>query len=768
MKWLHIHIEGQVQGVGFRPFVYKLAHWLDLHGWVRNNVDGVHIEAGGTPEQLELFLYLLKDDAPPESRITKITSGEIAEKDFQQFIIEESSPVGKPNLLITPDLGLCEDCRQEIHDPQNIRYHYPFTTCTHCGPRYSILKSLPYDRLTTSMQEFTMCPRCQQEYNDPTNRRFFSQTNSCPDCAIQINLITNGGKHLADSWDDALPILLRSLEQGKTIAVKGIGGYLLMKDATNAEAIKALRARKHRPFKPFAVMYPDIELLKQDADLIEEEEKAFLSVTSPIVLVKLKTNPLSKLCSELVAPGLTSIGVMQPYTAMFELLMKAWNKPLVATSGNSSGSPILYRDEEAQESLHEIADVFLMHNREIQLAQDDSVIRFTPISRKRIILRRSRGMAPTYLKPAGQETLLAVGADMKSSFALQTNGRTYISQYLGDLESYQSQQYYREAQGHWMKLLNSKPEQIIVDTHPHYYSTDFGRELAREQNLTVETVQHHEAHAWSVLAENNLTNSDDPVLCVVWDGTGYGYDRNVWGGEFFRYEKHEMKRFAHVGYFPIWLGDHMAKEPRLSALFVCGNLANTDKILKPKFSDKEWNYYTKMISSEPPRYTSSVGRLFDAVASLIGICDHNTFEGQAALYLETIAATTSTPSRYAVEWKEDTLDVKNLMASIVRDILHRKPTAYIAYKFHAYLADVVFDLALQSGLNHIAFSGGVFQNALLVDLMVNRFTGQKQQLYFHQVLSPNDENISFGQLTCAHVKNKREKYSQKELVNSLT
>lgn len=767
MKWMHIHIEGQVQGVGFRPFVYKMANWLNLKGWVRNNVDGVHIEAGGTPEQLELFLYLLRDDAPAEARITKISSAEIEERDFHQFKIKESNSGGIPNLLITPDLGLCEHCRREINDPQNHRYHYPFTTCTHCGPRYSILKSLPYDRHTTSMDKFKMCAQCEHEYHNPNDRRYFSQTNSCPDCSIQIALVNNTGRKLADTWEDALPILVQTLKHGKTIAMKGVGGYLLLTDATNPDAIKILRERKHRPFKPFAMMYPDIETLKRDAELLEEEKNAFLSVTSPIVLVKAKPYSKSKICADLIAPDLDTIGVMQPYTAMFDLLMKAWKNPLIATSGNMSGSPILYQDDEAFESLKDVADVFLMNNREIQLAQDDSVIRFSSGNRKKIILRRSRGLAPTYLNTSGSTAVLAMGADLKSSFSLQANSRTYISQYLGDLESYQSQEYYRYAQDHLLRLVKTRPDRVIVDMHPQYYSTELGRELAKKWNVSVEGLQHHEAHAWSVLGENDLIDTEEPVLCVVWDGTGYGHDHNVWGGEFFRYENYEMKRAAHIDYFPMWMGDTMAKEPRLSALFLCSDLPHSDKILKPKFSNQEWNYYSKMIATEPPRYTSSMGRLFDAVASLLGVCDQNTFEGQAASYLETLAATTTTTSRYPLQWKDSILDVKNVMEHILQDIMHKRSSAYIAYKFHTYLADVVYDFASRSGMKKIAFSGGVFQNALLVDLIINRFNEQDQQLYFHQELSPNDENISFGQLTFAKVADQSKKYLLSELVNNL-
>jgi hydrogenase maturation protein HypF len=371
------------------------------------------------------------------------------------------------------------------------------------------------------------------------------------------------------------------------------------------------------------------------------------------------------------------------------------------------------------------------------------------------------------MKPAPtSETVLAMGADLKSTFSLQANGRQYISQYLGNLGSYQSQQYYRQAQDHLIKLMETKPCRIIVDRHPHYFSSALGEELSRVWNVPVQTVQHHEAHAWSVLAENDLILSDDSILCVVWDGTGYGNDRNTWGGEFFRYDKYEIKRIAHLDYFPVWMGDRMAKE-RLSALSLTSDLVHAEKILKPKFSEQEWTYYAKVIAKEPGHYTSSMGRLFDAVASLLGVCDKNTFEGQAALYLETLASSAGpTATRYPVRWKESALDVKSLMTAILQDISRKKTSAYIGHKFHCYLADVVYDLAAATQITKITFSGGVFQNALLVDLIINRFKEHDHQLFFHRELSPNDENISFGQLTVARVKNEMEHYLDDELVNN--
>jgi len=761
MRWVHIHIEGVVQGVGFRPLVYKLATWLNLKGWVCNGVDGVHIEAGGEKEQIEMLLYLLKDDAPPSSYILKFSVEEIEPLLANDFQIVESNPQGVPNLLITPDLGLCDACREEIADPKNRRHQYPFTTCTHCGPRYSILQSLPYDRHTTSMKPFQMCADCEQEYNDPDNRRHFSQTNSCPNCAIHVQLLSKHNEELATTWERALPVLIQELSAGKIAAVKGIGGYLLMADATNNEAIGKLRKRKHRPGKPFALVYPDIELVEKDCEVSASEKKAFQSIQSPIVLMKLKKNPDSGICVNEIAPGLDSIGVMRPYTAMFEILLKAWGKPIVATSGNVSGSPIMYEDDQALETLKEIADVFLVNNREIQISEDDSVVRFTN-HQKQILVRRSRGFAPTFIDHGivtKSQCVLAMGADMKSTFALQANGQIYVSQYLGDLETYESQEFYRHTLDHLLSLLRVKPQQIIVDAHPNYFSSQLGKQLAELWAIPLEEVYHHKGHAWSVLAENKLLQSTESVLCVVWDGTGYGDDKQSWGGEFFIYDQHRLERETHFSYVPVWHGDAMAREPRLSALFYCKDFLE-ETPLKDKFSETEWSYYTKVIVNTPEHYTSSVGRLFDAVASLLRLCDHNSFEGEAAMRLEACASKGKCLSHYKVEWVNNKPNGVSVVRQIITDIEEYVPVEKIAYKFHAYLADVIAFIISQKQVTHVALSGGVFQNGLLLDLIENKI-GSEVKLYMHHELSPNDENISLGQLAFMN----RSHYSEMEEEN---
>jgi len=764
MRWVHIHIEGLVQGVGFRPFVFSLATELNLKGWVCNGVDGVHIETGGFEEQIEKFINQLKVKAPAESVITQFSVEEISEVKVEDFQIVESNPLGTPNLLITPDLGLCDACRDDIMLPDNNRYQYPFTTCTHCGPRYSILKSLPYDRHTTSMDVFDMCPGCETEYHDPHNRRHFSQTNSCPQCSIPVRLLNNKGIELAKDWDAALAMLIQRLAAGEIAAVKGIGGYLLMTDATNVAAIKKLRKRKHRPSKPFAIMYPDVEALKQDAELTAQEINAFQSIQSPVVLVRAKEKTTSGIFRDEIAPGLQHIGAMRSYTAMFELLLKAWGKPIIATSGNLSGSPIVYEDHQAFQELGIIADVFLVHDREIQISEDDSVVRFS--QNHRLVIRRSRGYAPTFLNTgfvSGHECILAMGADMKSAFALQANERVYISQYLGDLETYDSQQFYRHTLDHLLALLRVKPQKIVIDAHPNYFSSQLGRQLAALWQIPFEEVFHHEAHAWSVLAENKLLKSEKPVLCIVWDGTGYGEDKQSWGGEFFVYEKQSLIRTAHLSYIPVWQGDAMAREPRLSAFILCRDFLK-DTSLRNKFNDTEWSYYSKLIQSKPTLHTSSIGRLFDAVASILNVCDHNTFESEAAMRLETVAMKGKCLSRYKIEWTQNTFNAESLIRQVLVDIDHQVPVERIAFKFHAWLADVIYSVASQYKIKNIALSGGVFQNALLIDLIEEKLPSGFS-LYLHQELSSNDENISLGQLACISVTGQREQEHHELSVN---
>ncbi|HMO40149.1 MAG TPA: carbamoyltransferase HypF [Saprospiraceae bacterium] len=754
MTTFQIQLAGQVQGLGFRPFVYRLAQEMALAGWVSNDVNGVHIEINATEAIAEVFVQRLLKEAPVSAIVTKFEFQKSEFQAFTKFEIRHSNKTGSPSLLLTPDLGLCKACRNELYDTQNRRYQYAFTTCTHCGPRYSIIRRLPYDRLHTSMAAFPMCRNCHSEYENVHDRRYYAQTNSCPQCAIELTLWNAVGQCLSTQPAEVLNRTVQFLEAGKILSIKGIGGYLLVADATNADAIRTLRARKHRPAKPFALMYPNQETLLGDAEATEAELAAYNSIESPIVLFQTKEQPASGIHKDLIAPYLQHLGAMQPYTPLFELLCRAFGRPLLATSGNVSGSPIFFQDAEARAHLSAIADFFVCNNRDIVTPQDDSVVRFSGRYQQRVVLRRSRGYAPTW-SVAGALPLpnaLAMGADLKSAFALSHQGNTYLSQYLGDLENFATQNNYRHSLAHLTEVLRAHPTQVIVDKHPQYFSTQLGQEIAEQQGLPVLSVQHHRAHFAAVLAEHQLLDTREPVLGIIWDGTGMGDDGHIWGGECFLYCRRVFKRVAHFERFPHLLGNKMPLEPRLSALSLCRDHPEAEALLHNKFSEREWTLYQKMVAQPPILYSTSVGRLFDGVASLLGLQDVSTYEGEAAMRLEALARSYFRRGIFPIEpyWHnaEYCFDTSEWAGRILEDIFAGKETAFIAARFHWSLAKSVQALAERLGFRQIAFSGGVFQNTLLVDLLMHTLA-DTHQLYFHQQLSPNDECIAFGQLALA-------------------
>ncbi|MEZ4773591.1 MAG: carbamoyltransferase HypF [Bacteroidia bacterium] len=759
MATYHIHIEGQVQGVGFRPFVYQLARSLGLAGVVNNGLDGVHIYFNTCALSAQSFCQKLLKNKPPGAKILRYKLEKTDPLFFTQFDIVESCRTGwQSNLLLTPDMGLCDDCRKELHTPGDRRYGYPFITCINCGPRYSIIRELPYDRENTEMAPFTMCPACQAEYDNPSIRRHFSQTNSCPDCAVMLQIVagqTEAGRQLqlpsGLSPEACIAITVQALAEGKIIAIKGIGGYMLICDATNPRSIASLRKRKHRPSKPFALMYPSLEMLAEDVYICEEEANAFNSAESPVVLCSLRENPKSGIDITGIAPGLHRIGAMQPYTPLMALILSKWHKPLIATSGNMSGSPIFYEDEQAKENLDTIADLFLIHNRNILIPQDDSVIQFTGKYKHKIIIRRSRGFAPTYIHshiPDAQPSLIAMGADMKSTFALQHAGNIYISQYLGNLESYDTQKNFDKTLSHFLYLLDAKPDKVLVDKHPIYFSSARGRDFSEKAGIPIEEVQHHIAHFAAVLAENDLIQQQEPVLGIIWDGTGYANNAGtdeIWGGEFFVFDNGDFKRVAHLDYFSHILGNKMATEPRLSALAMCEDLPEANLLLSRHFSEKEWAFYQKLFAQTAHLKTSSVGRLFDGVADLLGIQSVSSFEGEAAMRLEALA---DQYPRLPAENGMYQTERKSLLKNILDDLLRGVDKSKIAFHFHLALVSWIEEIAGLNRMHKLAFSGGVFQNALLTDLIIEKL-GKKYALYFHKELSPNDECISLGQLVCS-------------------
>ena len=775
MHTFHIHIRGQVQGVGFRPYVFRLAEEFLLRGTVCNASDGVHIEFTTHQIIAQDFYEKLLENAPVLSKITDSSIEIIENKFFDNFKIIQSNDGQKANLLLTPDFALCNDCRNELKDPLNHRFQYPFTTCINCGPRYSIIKKLPYDRDKTTMAPFKMCPICNSEYNDVHDRRYYSQTNSCATDGVQLQQFGASLK-FAPSLDD----IITAINNGKIIAIKGIGGYLLMCDATNADAIKTLRQRKHRPTKPFALMYPNMEMLEKDVILMnsframtlcvrEVEKEALQSLEAPIVLLNLKNEVSSEIKTDLIAPQLSQIGAVLPYTPLFELITEGVGKPLIATSGNMSGSPIIFKDDQAEKYLSEIADLVVSNNREIVVPQDDSVVKFTEYYGKQIVIRRSRGYAPTYLpKPprpqkgnlhvsspfggGGGSGGLALGAMLKSTFSWARQGNIYVSQYLGDLESFDTQESFEHTLNHFLSIFDDKPQHIIADKHPNYFSTQLGERLSKEWQIPLSKVQHHKAHFAAVMAENELLNTEEPVLGVIWDGTGLGDDGNIWGGEFFKYENRDYLRCYYFDYFPLILGDKMPREPRISALSLTYDVIGGDNFLSKKFSDTEGVLYRKMLTQEGVLQTSSVGRLFDGVASLLGLADKVSYEGEAAMLLEESAKQyfrgngLNFSESYISEGSSyHRIPTKTLIQNIVFDLKKGKDRDLIAAKFHVSLVKIIKKVAHNVGCKKLAFSGGVFQNSLLVDLIIHHLD-KEFELFFHHQLSPNDENISFGQL----------------------
>jgi len=747
MPTLHLHIEGQVQGVGFRPHVYQRAVFYTLTGWVSNGADGVNLEVQGAKQNIEAFIGDVLRHPPARSVITSHRLVWLPEKEFQGFTIRESDSEGKATVMLTPDIALCDTCRADLAGATR-RQGYAFTTCTHCGPRYSIMEQLPYDRHTTTMRAFAMCASCQSEYSNPNDRRHYSQTNSCPQCAIALTVMDRNQQPLASEADACIRLVKQQLANGHIVAIKGIGGYLLVADATHKEAVAALRHRKQRPAKPFALLYRNVEMLRNDAHVSDEAEKALRSPEAPIVLVPLLPAPASGLLADAVAPGLRHIGAMLPYAPLLELLMQGAAHPLIATSGNVSGSPIFFRDSEAITHLHTIADYFLLHNRDIVVPQDDSVWQFTPDAGHRIILRRSRGMAPAYLPnplPPPAAATLAMGADLKGAFAFAHEKKLFVSPYLGDLEDYETQKNFHGTLHQLLHILQEQPARILIDKHPAYHASLFGLQLAKQWNCTVEGVQHHCAHFAAVLAENNLLEETAPVLGVVWDGTGWGDDGHLWGGEFFLYRHYRVERVHQLDYFDHWLGDKASREPRLSALGLCRHIPRADALLREKFTAEEWKIYKQLIHQPHALQTSSMGRLFDAVAALLGVCDRSSYEGEAAMKLEALARTAPPHPMNDAAALSTEFSLNAVVSRLVDDVLAGVPREQLALGFHRSLVGWIMQVAVRLEVKKIAFSGGVFQNALLVDLASSQL-GSRFELYWHRQLSPNDECIAFGQL----------------------
>ncbi len=710
----HIHIRGMVQGVGFRPFVYKLAQAHRLNGWVNNTTDGVHIKVNAAESAAEAFVQDVLEQAPTHAIITSHSWQRVPHEAFSDFRIVHSQNSTEGALLLTPDFGMCAKCKADIQTPSDRRFQYAFTTCTYCGPRYSIVQDLPYDRERTAMAAFEMCPACQAEYDDVEDRRYYSQTNSCPDCAVELSLYDTSLQAQREglSQQQMTEATVQAWENGQIVAIKGIGGYLLTCNAEDRAAIQTLRARKRRPSKPLALMYHDLLIMAEDLEVGAADIAALQQPAAPIMLITLKAAPLSAIPFGEVAPGLSRVGAMLPYTPLYDLLLRQFGRPIVATSGNISGSPIIYDNEDAANYLSPIADLILMNNRDIIAPQDDSVLMHSPLHRQPVLLRRSRGLAPNVLQQVGADCLLATGASLKSSFAYAVNRNVYLSQYLGDTENFESQRSYERVLQHFLQLFGKQPAAVACDLHPAYFSTQKAEALSQEWGVPLVKVQHHLAHFYALLGEQGLLDDPKPTLGFIWDGTGLGYDGQVWGGECFLYEKGAARRYNHINYFDFVLGDKMPKEPRLSALAIAHMLPEAQLALEPLFTRTEWGVYQQLLQQENHLQSSSVGRLFDAAAAMLLDMGKQTYEGEAAMRLEAQAHhyfRQNSPRRelsYLYERPMPAHLPRFLLQQLLKGKAEGVETAVLAARFHLTLADYVGRVAEQAGGERLGFSGG--------------------------------------------------------------
>lgn len=742
-KTFKIQIKGRVQGVGFRPFVFNLAQKLHINGIVFNNEDGVIIKMTTTAENAKTLLETLLKNPPPASMIKAHTFQETTPQHFKDFNIVASTINQNINIPLTPDFATCNECKEEIKNMNNRRFGYPFTTCVNCGPRYAITTKFPFERANTSLQTFKMCDCCNLEYTDSNNRRFHSQTNSCSDCGIQLELVKSDGNNVPIDRQNILQKVAQFISEGKIIALKNTNGYLLCCDATNSKSVEKLRLKKKRPNKPFAVLYDTIKSVQNNFQLKAKEIALLTSTVAPIVILK-NTKKIA-IATSAIAPGLNQTGVMLPSSSLLELLMNIIKTPIICTSGNIHGSPIISENEVAEEKLNGIADYFVHHNLSIQFPQDDSVVKV--VENQEIILRRSRGYAPNYLAENSQNPsdILAMGAHLKSTFSLVPNTHIYVSQYFGNLDSFDVSKRYQKTIKQQLNIFNCSPKTVLIDAHPTYQSSRIGKELAEKNKAKLVKIQHHKAHFASVLGEHQLFNSKERILGVVWDGTGYGDDNAIWGGEFFIYEHHKMERINHFEYYDWLANDKMAQEPRIALLSLLDD--KNRHYIKDKFSETEWKIYTKMLQNNVLK-TSSVGRLFDAVAAALNIKDINTFEAEAALMLENYAFgyTKSYYIDFLQDVEYDVIPSKLIIGSIIEAFKKGFCKKRLAYSFIYTLAKSIIKLSLKYNVKNIACSGGVFQNSLLVSILTQLSKNQKVKLKLNRKLSVNDENISFGQL----------------------
>ncbi len=747
---LKLSLHGHVQGVGFRPFIFRLANSLHLKGWVKNFPGGVVVEVEGATQNVKQFLLRIEPEKPPHAFIQTLEPVWLDPAGHSTFHILDSQTSGDAGMWVLPDIATCGECLKEMSDPGNRRYRYPFINCVHCGPRYSIVESLPYDRANTSMQKFPMCAACEAEYHDPSHRRHHAQPNACPECGPHLEYREMPDKNRAFRHE-AFDAAIAALREGKIVAVKGIGGFHLMTDARNAEAIRMLRERKRRPAKPFAVMFPDLQSVREVCDVSGLEARALLSPEAPIVLLPRRTDMLP----ENIAPGNPCLGVMLPSNPLHHLVMKELAFPIIATSGNLSEETLCFTNTEALGRLGDIADAFLVHNRGIINPMDDSIVRV--VMDREMVLRRGRGLAPTTLPvPNGGEAppLLAAGPHLKNTVALYKETEMVLSPHIGDLGTVQSNDTFRKTITRLCRLFELDPHRVTHDLHPGYASTQQAESFTTE----TEPVQHHYAHVLSCMLDNAL---EPPVLGVSWDGTGLGTDNTIWGGEFLRVDPTGYTRAAHWRTFPLIGGDQAALDPRRVAFGLLYELYGPSMLGKEKWDShlkltrEEQNVFANMIEKNINVHRcSSAGRLFDTVSALTGLCQHNGYEGEAAMRLEFAAqARPGAKETYTFNIAEvrDRLiiDWQPMIEDLMDDMRGGVNTGIVSQTFHNTLASAVVQVAEVIGLPRVALTGGCFQNRVLTEQTVNQLREAGFEPYWHQRIPPNDGGIAAGQILAA-------------------
>jgi len=775
---IRINVNGRVQGVGFRPTVYRYAKGRNLCGWVSNTSQGVIIEVEGDEENVDDFLKSLKSSPPPQAEISHLTTSSLSLQNDVRFKILPSVTQSQVKTQISPDIATCKDCLKELFEPSDRRYLYPFLNCTNCGPRFTIVKNIPYDRDKTTMEKFVMCSPCREEYENPLKRRFHAQPNACPECGPEVTLVQGLRFRVQGSGVEAIKKAIRLLKEGRIVAIKGLGGFHLACDATNDEAVGNLRMRKYREDKPFALMAKDLETIRQYCEVSPSEEKLLHTFRRPIVLLKKVQGSGSRVqgsekISKIVAPNNEYLGFMLPYTPLHYLLFSQLStlnsqlSVLVMTSGNVSDEPVSYENEEAISRLSHIADYFLLHNRDIYTRCDDSVTRI--FERQEMIIRRSRGYVPSPLRVPFifEKEILACGAHLKNTFALAKGDEVFVSHHIGDLENLETLQAFEKGIEHFKKLFDIEPVIIAHDLHPEYLSTKYAKKLSTlNSKLLTIPIQHHHAHIISCLADNEVDNHK--VIGVAFDGTGYGEDGNIWGGEFLLADFAGFTRKAYLKYIPLPGGEQAIKEPwRIAATYLYeaygGEFGELGIDFTWRLDKSKWAVLEKMIHQRLNcPLTSSMGRLFDAVSSLVGIRDRINYEGQAAVELEMqMVPSPQSPVRsyeFKVEEVEDILVIEPLptIRGVVKDLQKKLPVSFISEKFHNTVAGMVVEVCKrirkEVGLGEVALSGGVFQNMFLLNRAFDELRDEGFKVYIHSRVPTNDGGISLGQAVIANAK----------------